>query len=553
MSLEETAKKNQEVGSSRTSKQTWDSLMYRRWDTFWVGTYSHVFTVDIELDVVTNAFHVKGTPVDHMLNLDSDCPARPFGGPEEYNLSHDKQYLAYSTQEHKNIAWSTDLNVFIINIANKTTTCISCDNLASDTQPVFSPDNSKLAFISMKEEKYESDRTRLSIYDIASGKTEFRISEDYEVSFGSMQWSSDMKYIYFLAIDKAEQKVFKYDIDARKGDLVYGEHLTSGFNLIPCTDNAEKECLLFAQSSFTTPGEIYMTDSNNKVIQKTFFNTEAMKQFTMSETINMQYKGANGDDVQAFLFKPVNFEEGKKYPLLLLIHGGPETPWEDNFHYRWNVQPFTSAGYAVVEPNIHGSGSFGDAFQRSIIEDWGGKPFTDLMMLLDTLGNNYDWIDATNVGALGASYGGYMINWINSQTDRFKCLVCHDGMFDVNAFYYYTDELYFVEKEFGGRPFDNPVPEAYLKYNPANFVANMKTPQLIIHGSTDYRIPDVSGFGMFTALQRNNIESRLIRFPEENHWVVNPNNSIEWHKEIIAWLNKFLLPSDEQNKRKNKC
>ena len=360
------------------------------------------------------------------------------------------------------------------------------------------------------------------------------------MDFGSMEWSSDQKYIYFLSIDKAEQKVFKYDISEKRGELVYGEHLTSGFNRIPCLDNKNQECLLFAQSSFEVPAEIYMTMSNGTVTRLSHHNDKMMSEFAMSKTINLTYKGANGDDVQAFLFKPYGFEEGKKYPLLLLIHGGPETPWEDNFHYRWNVQPFTSAGYAVVEPNIHGSGSFGDKFRESIIGDWGGKPYLDLMMLIDTLGEKYDWIDTTNVGGLGASYGGYMINWLNTQTDRFKCLVCHDGMFDVNAFYYYTDELYFVETEFLGRPTDVPTPEPYLKYNPARFAANMKTPQLVIHGSTDYRIPDVSGFAAFTALQRNGVESRLVRYPEENHWVMNPNNSINWHQEIINWLSRFM-------------
>jgi len=347
--------------------------------------------------------------------------------------------------------------------------------------------------------------------------------------------------IYLLSsVDRALGKVFRYDLDTKSAETILGEHLNSGYNLIPCEDDSSMTCCLYAQNSFQSPAEIYKTNSAGIITQLTHFNTETMKNFNMSETINYIYKGANGDDVQAFVFKPADFVPGKKYPLLLMIHGGPETPWEDNFHYRWNVQPFTAQGYAVVMPNIHGSDSFGDDFRTSIIEDWGGKPYTDLIMLIDALGNSFDWIDSTNVGALGASYGGYMINWINSQTDRFKCLVCHDGMFDVIAFYYYTDELYFIEKEFGGRPFDSPQPEPYTKFNPAYHVANMKTPQLIIHGSTDYRIPDVSGFGMFTALQRKGIESRLIRFPEENHWVVNPNNSIEWHKEIIAWLDKFL-------------
>jgi dipeptidyl aminopeptidase/acylaminoacyl peptidase len=264
----------------------------------------------------------------------------------------------------------------------------------------------------------------------------------------------------------------------------------------------------------------------------------------LSETITFTYKGADGDDVQAFFFKPAHFVEGKKYPLLLLIHGGPETPWQDNFHFRWNVQPFTAQGYASVEPNIHGSGSFGDAFRESIIGDWGGKPYVDLMMLLDALGNTFDWIDTENIGALGASYGGYMINWLNSQTTRFNCLVCHDGMFDVDAFFYYTDEVYFIATEFLGTPYDTPRPEPYDKFNPAKFVGQMQTPQLVIHGSTDYRIPDVSGIGMFTALQSKGVDSRLVLFPEENHWVMNPNNSIEWHNEILAWLDKYMKANE---------
>jgi len=239
------------------------------------------------------------------------------------------------------------------------------------------------------------------------------------------------------------------------------------------------------------------------------------------------------------LHKPYGFEEGKKYPLVMYIHGGPEYAWVNEFHYRWNPQLIAARGYAVFEPNPHGStcSSLGSAFTRSIRNNWGGWPFEDIMKAMDFL-RQFDWIDVDNAGAMGASYGGFMMNWLNSQTDKFKCIICHDGLFDTIAMYYETDELYFMKNEFNGTPTDPA--SVFVKYSPSTYAANMKTPELIFHGGMDFRISEVQAFGVFNNLQRLGVDSRLVRFPDENHWVVNPSNSIYWHSEVFNWLKKYL-------------
>ncbi|HXU13430.1 MAG TPA: S9 family peptidase, partial [Candidatus Binatia bacterium] len=251
-----------------------------------------------------------------------------------------------------------------------------------------------------------------------------------------------------------------------------------------------------------------------------------------------EFKGAHGDTVRGFVCRPIDFQQGRKYPVAFLIHGGPQGSFGNDFHYRWNPQAYAGAGYVAVEINFHGSTGFGQAFTDAIRKNWGGAPYDDLMKGLDYVLKTYPFVDGERMGALGASYGGYMINWIAGHTDRFKCLVSHDGEFDTRTSYYTTEELWFPEWENGGLPWEPGT--TYERWSPALSVQNWKTPMLVVHGAKDFRLPETEGFSAFTALQRKGVPSKLLYFPDENHWVLKAKNSILWHDTVIGWLDQWL-------------
>src|SRR2546423_11917687 len=304
--------------------------------------------------------------------------------------------------------------------------------------------------------------------------------------------------------------------------------------------------LFLSRVSIGAPGEIARLDVREKPktanlapIAVTHMNDPLLAQIDMQPMESFTFPGANNENVEGFIIRPPGFDSTKKYPLKFLIHGGPQGAWGNSWTYRWNAQLFAATGnYVVVMINFHGSTGFGQAFTDSISGDWGGKPFDDLMKGLDYALANYPWLDSGRVGALGASYGGWMINWINGHTNRFKCLVNHDGGFDEFANYFTTEELWFPEWDFRGTPWDKP--ELYEKFSPNRYVKNWQTPTVVIHGANDFRVVDAEGIGTFTALQRRGIPSEFLYFPDENHWVLKPRNSIVWHDTIIAWLDKWL-------------
>eukprot|EP01106_Pelomyxa_sp_JSP_P012185 TRINITY_DN331_c0_g2_i2.p2 TRINITY_DN331_c0_g2~~TRINITY_DN331_c0_g2_i2.p2 ORF type:complete len:389 (+),score=139.92 TRINITY_DN331_c0_g2_i2:198-1364(+) len=384
--------------------------------------------------------------------------------------------------------------------------------------------------------QYESDRTRLKLYDRVS-KTATTITEAWQRSPYSLVWSDDSAKVYAAVQDVARIRIYTVAIPSGTPTVVISDHDSGEFDIVPCQDSPTHDCFLFAQAQFVRPTDIFVSFYNNTYRQLTWFNQDRLSQIEFSAAQEFHFAGSNGDDIMGWMFKPYGYVAGNKYPLIMYIHGGPEDSWIDEFHYRWNPQVITGAGYALFAVNPHGSSSYGDAFCQSILHDWGGKPYQDIMMGLDAVGAAFPWADITDAGAMGASFGGYMINWINSQTTRFKALVCHDGMFDPESQYYLTDELYFPEMEFGV-PYQDTT--YYKKWSPMNFVSTMVTPQLTIHGGLDFRLPDVEGISVFTALQRRGIDSALIRFPEENHWVQDPNNSLYWHQQVLAWFAKYL-------------
>jgi dipeptidyl aminopeptidase/acylaminoacyl peptidase len=534
-SLSETAKRDKAASDSPVKAMRFNRLMVRHWDEWATGKRNHLFVLPVKKR--NGGWQTDGEPLDLMKGIDADCPSKPFGGAEEYAWSPDGQEIAYTAQLGADHAWSTDSNIYLVAVKGGSARAITGDSKATDTGPVYSPDGRTIAYRAMARPGFESDRYRIKLFDRASGKTT-TLTEAWDRSPSALRWSPDSKWLLVTAEEAARQKVFRVDAASGEPRVLLDKHFNSGASFL-AAKAGEALRMVFAQDSFQSPAELWTAGADgSKPEQRTHFNDERMKLAQTSEPAEFHFAGAGGEKVQAWILKPVGFESGKKYPVALVIHGGPQGAIEDHFHYRWNPQAFAGAGYAVIAINFHGSTGFGQAFTDSISGDWGGKPFEDLMKGLDYALENYKWLDSDRVGALGASYGGWMINWINGHTRRFKCLVNHDGGFDEFANYYTTEELWFPEWEFKGTPWDKP--ELYDKFSPSRYVKEWQTPTLVIHGAKDYRLVDVEGLATFTALQRRGIPSELLYFPDENHWVLKPKNSIIWHETIIGWLDKWL-------------
>jgi len=521
--FEETAARDQEKADNPVKAKVYTDLLFRHWDTWEDGKRSHIFVMPAG----------GGKPVDVMLKADADTPTRPFGDSGEFAWSPDGKEICFTAKMVDNPAWSTDFDLYTAAADGSGFTCITPKNEAWDTTPVYSPDGTRIAYLAMKRPGYEADRFRIMIYDRA-GQTHKALTEDWDRSPGSITWSADGKTLYASAGDMGGTSLFV--IDARTGDvkkIVEGRH---NYGL-----QASSDSLVFLQSGFVSPAEMFKCGTDGSgFTQLTRINQEILDQAIFSHPVRFHFKGAEDETVYGWFFKPAGFEAGRKYPLAFLIHGGPQGSWRDRFHYRWNAEIYAGAGYAVAAIDFHGSTGYGQDFTDSINRDWGGKPYVDLMKGLDHLLKTYPFIDPERLGALGASFGGYMINWIQGQTDRFKCLVSHDGGFDEFTGYYNTEELWFPEWDFGGPPFE--APELYDKWAPMNYVKNWKTPELVIHGARDYRVVETESFCTFTALRRMGIPAKLLYFPDENHWVLKPKNSEFWHQTVLEWLDEWLKP-----------
>ena len=545
--MEETAKRDKAKADNPVKAMKFDRLMIRHWDSWSDGKRNHVFVLPVKQDAATGTWTATGAARDLMKGIDADCPIKPFGGSDDFAWAPDSREIAYTAQLGDDEAWSTDLNVYVVPVAGGPSRSITAANKATDTGPVYSPDGKTIAYRSMARPGFEADRYGIQLYDRASGKTR-ALAESWDRSAESIAWTPDSKSMLVVANEAARQKIFRVDAGTGTVQTVIDDGYNVGVEILePANQPAGRSQneanpplqIVYGKDSLVAPLELWSAriDGSN-ARQITRFNDERMKLAQVATPGEFHFKGALGEKVQAWILKPVGFHEGKKYPLAFVIHGGPQGAIEDHFHYRWDLQAFAGAGYRVVAVNFHGSTGFGQAFTDSISGDWGGKPFEDLMKGLDHAIANYSWIDPDRVGALGASYGGWMINWINGHTNRFQCLVNHDGGFDEYANYFTTEELWFPEWEFKGTPWANP--ELYDKFSPSRYVAKWQTPTLVIHGANDFRLVDAEGIATFTALQRRGIPSQFLYFPDENHWVAKPKNSILWHDSVLDWLDRWL-------------
>ncbi|MDQ3075039.1 MAG: S9 family peptidase [Pseudomonadota bacterium] len=509
------------------SGRVYDQMFVRHWDT-WVepGTKSRLYSFPVVNGRLGREARVTGT-------LIGDTPSKPFGGGEEIALSPDGRMVYFALREAGRIEpTSTNLDIFAVPADGSTPPVNLTDaNDGTDTLPSMSPDGRTLAYVSMARAGYEADRQVIMLRDLASGQTR-ALTQNWDRSAGSLAWTPDSRTLLITAQDVMESPVWRVDVASGQVTRLTGNGQAG--NVTATRDGGA----IFTQNSIMAPDDLFRVNSRGQVTRLTDVNRALLSQLDPVSFEKFAFKGANNDRVWGFKLKPT-LARGK-LPIAFVVHGGPQGSFGNGWSYRWNSRLLSSPGYAVVSVDFHGSTGYGQAFTDSIRNDWGGKPLEDLKRGLAFATAQDAQLDANNACALGASYGGYMMNWIAGRwPDRFKCLVQHDGVFDQRAMAYETEELWFTEWEHGGKAYYED-PAAYERWNPVNYVAQWKTPMLVITGEKDFRIPYTQGLASFTALQRRGIPSKLVVFPDENHWVLKPHNSIQWYDEVFGWLNRWM-------------
>ena len=518
-------KKLDELAAGKASGRTYDRLFFRHWDSWLDGRRSHVFVMPVS----------GGKALDLMPAMDADAPSKPFGGAEEFTFSSDGKGLVFTARDAgRTEAWSTNLDLYSVPVdGSAPPRNLTEKNQASDTQPCFSPDGRTLAYLAMERPGYEADRYRIMLRSWPSG-AERELASGWDRSASSLCWSLDGRSLYVTAEDIGQNPLFAIDVKSgavRK--LVANGQVSS-----PAPVAGGR--IVYGLDHLQAPLELWTIRNDGSAPRPlTRINAARLAAARMGAFEQFSFKGWNDETVYGYVVKPVDFDPAKKYPVAFLIHGGPQGSFGNHFHYRWNPQAYSGAGYGAVMVDFHGSTGYGQAFTDAIRDDWGGKPLEDLQKGLAAALALYPWLDGERVGALGASYGGFMINWIaGAWPDRFRCLVSHDGNLDERLAYFDTEELWFPEWDHLGTPWDNP--EGYEKHNPLNLVKNWKTPMLVVHGALDFRVVETQGMSTFTALQRRGIPSKFLYFPDENHWVLKPHNSLLWHETVLGWLDQWL-------------
>jgi dipeptidyl aminopeptidase/acylaminoacyl peptidase len=521
----ETKKKLDEIAAGKTSGRVYERLFIRHWDSWKDGRRSHLFVLPAD----------GGQARDLMPKMDADAPAKPFGGAEEFTFTPDGKTLVFTARDAgREEAWSTNLDLWVVPLdGSADPRLLTAANKATDTQPLFSPDGRTLASLAMERPGYEADRYRIVLRSWPDGAARV-LAEKWDRSPSALCWSADGRTLFATAENVGQHSLFAIDVRTGAVKTLVKEGSCSS----PAWTAGGR--IVFGLDHLKSPLELWTVRADGSDLRPlTRINGKKLSAALLGDFEQFSFKGWNDETVHGYVVKPVNFDPAQKYPVAFLIHGGPQGSFGNHFHYRWNPQAYAGAGYGAVMIDFHGSTGYGQAFTDSIRGDWGGKPLVDLQKGLAAALERYPWLDGRRVGALGASYGGYMINWIaGAWPDGFRCLVCHDGNLDERLAYFDTEELWFPEWDHMGTPWENP--EGYETHNPINLVKNWKTPMLVVHGGLDFRVVETQGMSTFTALQRLGIPSKFLYFPDENHWVLRPQNSIQWHDTVIGWLDQWL-------------
>ncbi|MFZ3331255.1 MAG: S9 family peptidase [Candidatus Acidiferrales bacterium] len=521
------AQRDTEKSQSKIHARIYEKLLYRHWTGWWDGKRSHLFVTPAN----------GGTPRDLTPGATYDVPPFNLEAPEAIAFSPEGSELCFTANTDKDEARSTNGDLFTVPVSGASQPQRITTNPGNDWGPTYSPDGKWIAYRAQMQPGYESDRWRLMLYDRSTAKR-INLTENFDQSVEAYQWTPDSRSIYFQSEVKAEMPI--YSIAATPGTApkqIVASGFNSDFDL-----SHDGESLALARTSLTMPAEIFTAKSDGTDLQQiTRQNQAFLAQLDLPPAEPFWFEGAEKTQVEGLLLRPPHFDAAKKYPALLLIHGGPQGAWDDSWGYRWNQQVMAAPGYVVVMINPRGSTGYGQKFTAEISRDWGGEAYEDLMKGVDAAVSKYPFIDGSDVCAAGGSYGGYMIDWIATHTGRFKCLISHAGPYDEVSMYGATEELWFMDWEFGGPPWEHP--DLYKKWSPNEYAAELgkyKTPTLVIGGELDFRVPYNQDLEFFTALQVQGVPSKLLIFPDEGHWVLRPQNSQLWYHAFLDWLGNYL-------------
>jgi dipeptidyl aminopeptidase/acylaminoacyl peptidase len=518
--------RDEEKEKNKVKAHVAEHLLYRHWTHWNDGKRSHLFVV---------ATDGSGTPRDLTAGADYDVPPDQRGGSSDLNFSPDSREICFTAVTDPVEAISTNGDLFVVPVAGGNAKRITTQK-GFDGEPTYSPDGKYIAYHAQLTPGYESDRWRIMLYDRATGRIE-DLTEHFDRSADELLWSADSKTIYFTAEDETLMPI--YALAARVGTepkKLVADSYNSGMSL-----SSDGKTIVFERTSLTKPAEIFVASSDGSgARQITRQNDTILASLKMNEPETFWFEGAGEARVQAMLIRPPDFDATKKYPLLVLLHGGPETMWSNAWGYRWNPQVFSAPGYVSLMINRHGSTGYGQKFTDEITGDWGGMAYVDIMDGIDYALKKYPYLDGSRMAAAGGSYGGYLADWIATHTGRFKAIISHAGVYDLTSMYA-TEELWFEEHDMQGTPWTNP--EGYRKWAPVTYAAELgkfKTPMLVIDGALDFRVPYTQSLELFNTLQRQDVPSKLVIFPDEGHWVLKPQNSRFWYKTFLDWLATYL-------------
>jgi len=514
------AKRLEEEKNSKVKARIYTTLLYRHWSEWQGARRRHLLVVP-----------AAGGEVKDLTPGDRDVPPFSLGGPDDYAISPDGAEVAYVAIFDEVPAVSTNSDIYVVPITGGEPTKIT-QNPAADNSPAYSPDGKYLAWRAQYRPGYESDLWRLVVLERATGNlTSLTESTDRWVT--SFTWSPDSTRIFFTLEDRGRQGVQMVPVSGGGAlTIVSGSRTIDDIRLTP-----DGKTLVYTQQTGSRPSEIFAAPSGGAERQLTHFNDVLLSEYDLPRFEEFTVEAPDQARVSSFLLKPPGFQAGRRYPVLFLIHGGPQGAWGESWSYRWNAQVFAGAGFVVVMPNPRGSTGYGQKFIDEINSDWGGKPFDDIMAVADYVAKQ-PWADPEKMAAAGGSYGGYMVNWILGHTQRFKALVSHAGVYDLASKFGETEELWFPLWEFRGAPWENP--EVYEKFSPSKYAKEFRTPTLVIHGELDFRVPYGQGLQLFTALQLQKVPSKLLVFPDEGHWILKPQNSVLWYKTVLDWLTEWV-------------
>lgn len=509
--------------NSKVKARVYTSLLYRHWTDWQGSTRRHLLVAPLE-----------GGPAKDLTPGPFEAPTFSLGGPDDFAISPDGKELAYVSNVERDQSTSTNTDIFVVPIGGGEAKRVTL-NAGADRSPMYSPDGKYIAFRSQSRAGYESDKWRLVMCERASGRTTV-LNESQDRNIEEFTWSGDSTRLFYTVEDRGRTGVEMMPATGGASRRL----ISAASHIADVQFSPDGKTMIYSEQTGARPTGLFRASSaGGAAVPIENLNSAVLAEYNLTELEEVWVENPNDKArIHSFVVKPPGFEAGRKYPMLLLIHGGPQGAWGHAWSYRWNAQVFAGAGYLVVMPNPRGSTGYGQKFTDDINQDWGGKPYDDLMAVVDHMVTQ-PYVDGERLAAAGASYGGYMVNWLLGHTDRFKAMVSHAGVFDLRSMAGETEELWFPIWEFNGLPWDNP--DLYMKFSPSSYVKDFKTPTLVTHGELDYRVPVGQGMQLFTALQTQQVPSKFLVFPDEGHWILKPQNSMFWYRNFLEWVGEWTV------------